>query len=92
MERKIYEDLLKWKKEPARKPLLLYGNRQIGKTYTAIEFGEKEYKTVAEYKFEATIIGSCYGEYMYGNVFIPSTTFKNILKEREKKRNVKRII
>ena len=39
MERKIYEDLLKWKKEPARKPLLLYGNRQIGKTYTTIEFG-----------------------------------------------------
>jgi len=47
MERKIYDDLLKWKKESARKPLLLYGNRQIGKTYTAIEFGEKEYKTVA---------------------------------------------
>ena len=43
--------------------------------------GFTEYKTVAEYKFEATIIGSCYGEYMYSNVFIPSTTFKNILKE-----------
>ena len=47
MERKIYEELLKWKKSADRKPLLLYGNRQIGKTYTAIEFGEKEYKTVA---------------------------------------------
>ena len=47
MERIIYEDLLKWKKETGRKPLLLFGNRQIGKTYTAIEFGEKEYKTVA---------------------------------------------
>ena len=47
MERKIYEDLLKWKKDAARKPLLLYGNRQVGKTYTVIEFGEKEYKTVA---------------------------------------------
>lgn len=47
MERKIYSDLLKWKKDVARKPLLLYGNRQIGKTYTAIEFGEKEYKTIA---------------------------------------------
>lgn len=47
MERKIYSDLLKWKKDSNRKPLLLYGNKQIGKTYTAIEFGEKEYKTIA---------------------------------------------
>ena len=47
MERKIYEDLLKWKKDSNKKPLLLYGSRQIGKTYTTTSFGEKEYKTVA---------------------------------------------
>lgn len=47
MERKIYSDLLKWKKDINRKPLLIYGNKQIGKTYTTVEFGEKEYKTVA---------------------------------------------
>ena len=47
MERKIYSDLLKWKKDPNRKPLLIYGNKQIGKTYTAVEFGEREYKTIA---------------------------------------------
>lgn len=47
MERKIYLDLLKWKKDPTKKPLLIYGNKQIGKTYTTVEFGEKEYKTVA---------------------------------------------
>ena len=47
MERKIYSELLKWKNDPNKKPLLLYGNRQVGKTYTTIEFGEKEYKTVA---------------------------------------------
>lgn len=47
MERKIYSDLLKWKKDSNRKPLLIYGNKQIGKTYTTVEFGEKEYKTVA---------------------------------------------
>ena len=47
MERKITADLLKWKKEVSRKPLLLYGNKQLGKTYSVIEFGEKEYKTVA---------------------------------------------
>ena len=47
MERKIYADLLKWKKDPGGKPLLIYGNKQIGKTYTAVEFGEREYKTVS---------------------------------------------
>lgn len=47
MERKITLDLLKWKKDLERKPLLIYGNKQVGKTYSAIEFGEKEYKTVA---------------------------------------------
>lgn len=47
MERKIYTDLLKWKKDANRKPLLIYGNKQIGKTYTTIEFGEREYKTIA---------------------------------------------
>ncbi|MBD9105077.1 ATP-binding protein [bacterium] len=47
MERKIYADLLKWKKDPNRKPLLIYGNKQIGKTYTTVEFGEREYKTVS---------------------------------------------
>ncbi len=47
MERKITNDLLKWKTDPNKKPLLIYGNKQIGKTYTAISFGEKEYKTVA---------------------------------------------
>lgn len=47
MERKIMDDLLKWKRDSNRKPLLIYGNKQIGKTYTALEFGEKEYKTVA---------------------------------------------
>lgn len=47
MERKIMADLLKWKRDTLRKPLLIFGNKQIGKTYTVLEFGEKEYKTVA---------------------------------------------
>ncbi|MDD6224022.1 MAG: DUF4143 domain-containing protein [bacterium] len=47
MERKITAELLKWKKDPEHKPLLVYGNKQIGKTYSIVEFGEKEYKTVA---------------------------------------------
>ena len=46
MERKISMYLQKWKNDVVRKPLLLYGPRQIGKTFTVLEFGEKEYKNV----------------------------------------------
>jgi predicted AAA+ superfamily ATPase len=52
MERKIYEDLLKWKKEPARKPLLLYGNRQIGKTYTIEKFGKENFEEYLYFNLE----------------------------------------
>lgn len=45
MERKIYNDLLKWKKE-MKKPLLLYGAKQVGKTYSVIEFAKKNYKNI----------------------------------------------
>jgi len=33
MKRSLYSDLLKWKKSEKRKPLLLQGARQVGKTY-----------------------------------------------------------
>ena len=45
MERKIYNELLKWKKS-TKKPLLLYGPKQVGKTFAALEFGKKCYKNV----------------------------------------------
>ncbi len=39
-------DLLRWKRDQNKKPMLLYGNKQIGKTYTVLEFAEKEYPSV----------------------------------------------
>lgn len=47
MERKINSYLKRWKKELTRKPLLIYGNKQVGKTYTALKFGNDEYKNIA---------------------------------------------
>ena len=47
MERKISTYLHKWKNDLVRKPLLLYGPRQIGKTFSVLEFGDKEYKNVS---------------------------------------------
>ena len=45
MLRKDYEKLLKWKNKTSRKPLLVLGVRQCGKTYLVKElFAEKYYK------------------------------------------------
>ena len=44
MKRKIYEELLKWKNTDMKKPLMIIGARQIGKTYVIKEFCEKEFK------------------------------------------------
>lgn len=46
MERKLYRKLVEWKESSSRKPLLLLGARQVGKTWLMREFGEKEYETV----------------------------------------------
>lgn len=46
MERKIVSFFQKWKKDIIRKPLILYGPKQIGKTFTVLEFGKNEYKNV----------------------------------------------
>lgn len=46
MERSIYLSLKKWKDSPTRKPLILQGARQVGKTYILKEFGAREYSEV----------------------------------------------
>lgn len=46
MKRKIYSQLLKWKESDTRKPLLLLGARQVGKTWLMKEFGRNEYDNV----------------------------------------------
>jgi len=43
MERNIYKHLIKWMLSSNRKPLVLYGARQVGKTYILKEFGRNEY-------------------------------------------------
>ncbi len=46
MERKIMQYFHKWKNDLIRKPLLVYGSKQIGKTFTVLEFGSQNYKNV----------------------------------------------
>lgn len=52
MERKIIKSLLEWKNSSNRKPLVLQGARQVGKTYIALTFGKKNYKNVAYFNCE----------------------------------------
>ena len=52
MKRKLYNNLLEWKKSKNRKPLLLQGARQVGKTYLVTEFGKKEYAGFVYLNFE----------------------------------------
>ena len=47
MERLAYKKLLGWKNNKNRKPLILNGARQVGKTWLLKDFGEKEYESVA---------------------------------------------
>lgn len=47
MERNVYHDLLLWKNKKNRKPLILNGARQVGKTWILKEFGSNEYESFA---------------------------------------------
>lgn len=47
MYRNIINELIKWKESPDRKPLILLGARQVGKTYILKHFGNTCYKNVA---------------------------------------------
>lgn len=52
LERTIMKHLEKWKNSSDRKPLLLTGVRQCGKTYVCREFGERYFEDVAYFYFE----------------------------------------
>jgi len=53
MYRSMVEKLEKWKKSADRKPLVLYGARQVGKTWLMKEFGTKYYDSVAYISFDS---------------------------------------
>lgn len=52
MYRKIMSFLESWKESEYRKPLILQGARQVGKTYSILEFGRTHYENVAYFNFE----------------------------------------
>ena len=52
MERKVYQELLAWKQKKGRKPLILTGARQVGKTWLMQEFGRREYSKTLYVNFD----------------------------------------
>lgn len=54
MERKFYQKLIHWKRSELRKPLVLRGARQVGKTYILTEFAKKEYADHIYINFDET--------------------------------------
>ena len=52
MYRKIISFLEEWKENKYRKPLILQGARQVGKTWSILEFGRTHYENVAYFNFE----------------------------------------
>lgn len=52
MKREIVKDLIKWKKSKNRKPLIIHGARQVGKTYIIKQFGKENYENIIYVNFE----------------------------------------
>ena len=55
MKRKIEEHLLKWKNDTNKRPLMIYGNKQVGKTYSVLKFGEEYYKNTVYFNTDNNI-------------------------------------
>ncbi len=79
MKRKIEDKLLNWKNSPSRKPLIIYGARQVGKTTSIKEFGKTNYFNVVYIDFEA------YPQYR--SIFEGEISPKKIISELEKNFN-----
>ena len=88
MKRKSFDKLLKWKEKKNRKPLLVTGVRQCGKTYLIKEFGRMEFeemayfnfdgntglKSIFDYDFNVERIMDELGNVIYGKKIIPGKT------------------
>ena len=87
MKREIINDLIKWKESKNRKPLIIHGARQVGKTYIVKEFGKLYYDNLIYVNFETNkelssqIEGSIDALYIinklelfYGEKIIPGKT------------------
>jgi len=70
--RKIMKSLEAWQKSEYRKPLVLQGARQVGKTFSLLSFGRERYENVAYFNFELNPkIGATFDESIHPEYLIP---------------------
>ncbi len=74
MKRLFTNKLIEWKNSPYRKPLLLKGARQVGKTYVLLEFGKEYYDNVVYLHFEGNTK-------VLENIFAPDLNPHRIISE-----------
>ena len=86
MYRKVMNFLNSWKNSTHRKPLILQGARQVGKTYSILEFGRAEYENVAYFNFETNPkLNETFEENISPDYLIPILSHiagQNIVKEK----------
>ena len=86
MYRKIMNFLQAWKSSAHRKPLILQGARQVGKTYSLLEFGRNFYENVAYFNFESSPkLASVFDENINPDYLIPILSHiagQTIIKEK----------
>lgn len=75
MKRNAMNDLINWKDKKNRKPLLLYGARQVGKTYLVKEFGNTYFEDMIYINFETNNL--------VGKIFENDINVQNIIKNLE---------
>lgn len=81
MRRHLYNDLLMWKEAKDRKPLILRGARQVGKTYLLEEFGRNEFSQTVRLNFER--------QPNLGRIFERDLSIKRIIQDIEVEFNTK---
>lgn len=74
MKRLITDKLIEWKNSSSRKPLLIKGARQVGKTYALLEFGKNYYDNVVYLHFEGNTE-------TLNKIFTPDLNPKRIIEE-----------
>jgi predicted AAA+ superfamily ATPase len=71
MERFVLQKLIEWKESKYRKPLILRGVRQCGKTWALLEFGKRNYSNTVYFNFDE--------HPEYRDIFIPNRDIPRIL-------------
>lgn len=79
MRREMTEKLLRWKEKTNHKPLIIYGARQVGKTYLVEEFAKQEYEYCysINFEFDADAIKIFSGNLDINTLLMQLTTYKS---------------